>query len=119
MSHVAQVDVKFTNVEAIKRACQRMGASFCGKAIVKYYDDTEIGGNVVQLAGWEYPITIKPDGTLYYDNYEGQWGAIEQLNQFKQLYTIEAAKIAAENEGYVYTEETLPSGVLKLTIETE
>ena len=109
MSHVAKVDVKFTNNEAIQAACKRMGAVYCGKGFVKFYDNTEVGGIVVSLPGWEYNIVIQPNGAIQYDNYEGQWGDSAVLDQFKQLYAIEA-------EGYSYQEEVLPTGVLKLTV---
>lgn len=116
MSHVAQVDVKFTNVEAIRAACSRMDARYCGKGFITFYDDTEIGGLVVQLPQWEYAVVIKADGSLYYDNYGGDWGDIKYLNRFKQLYAVENAKLAAQEKGYSFEEEELSTGVLKVTI---
>lgn len=117
MSHVAQLDIKCTNVEAMKAACTRAGALFLGKGLERFYDESEYGGYLIQLPGWEYNLVIQADGSLAYDNYEGQWGDIAQLNQFKQLYAIEAAKQAAQQNQYYFQEEQLPTGVLKLTIE--
>ena len=116
MSKVAKLDVKFTNVEAIKSACTRIGANFCGKGFVKFYDETEVGGYVIQLPDWKYPIVIKPDGSIRYDNYNGEWGSMAVLNQFKQYYAADTAKQAAIENNYSFEEEELPTGVLKITV---
>lgn len=117
MSHVSQMSVKFTDIEAMKAACIRMGAQFCGKGFITFYDETEVGGYVIQLPDWKYGIVVKPDGSIRYDNYGGEWGDIKELNSFKQLYAVETAKLKAKQEGYTYQEDELPTGVLKLTIE--
>ena len=117
MSHVSQMQVKITDVDAMKAACKRMNAQFCGKGFVTFYDETEVGGIVIQLPGWQYSIVVKPDGSIRYDNYNGEWGDIKELNLFKQLYAIETAKQKAEEKGYTYQEDELPNGVLKLTIQ--
>ena len=117
MSHVAKLEVKFTNLEAIQRACERVGGRFLGKGIEKFYDETEVGGYLIHFPDWQYNLVITAEGNLIYDNYEGEWGNQAYLDKFKQLYAVETAKIAAEANQYYYQEETLPTGVLKLTIE--
>lgn len=118
MSHVAKVDVEFRDVTALQRACARMGAQFCGRGFVKFYDDTEVGGLVVYLPGWKYGVVIQGNGDVCYDNYDGEWGSMDEFLKLKRYYAIEAAKITAEEKGYTYQEEELPTGVLKLTINT-
>ena len=117
MSHVAKLEVKFTNLEAIQRACERMGGLFLGKGIEKFYDETEAGGYLIQFPDWQYNLVIQPNGSLVYDNYGGEWGNQAYLDKFKQLYAVETAKAAAQANQYYYQEEELPTGVLKLTIE--
>ena len=117
MSHVAKVDVKMTDAKALETACRRIGANFCGKGFVKFYDETEVGGYVINIPGWKYNICVQSDGTVAYDNYEGEWGDISALNQLKQYYAVEVAKQEAVEQGYTYQEEELPTGVLKVTIE--
>lgn len=117
MSHVATIKPTFHNIKAIQSTCARIpGIDFCGKGFVSFYDETEVGGYILQLQGWKYPVVIKPDGSLYYDNYNGEWGNEALLDRFKQVYAIEAAKCEAIEQHYEYTEEVLPTGVLKLTI---
>ena len=94
-----------------------MGAIYCGRDVCRFYDGSEFIGNIIQLQGWQYPICITDEGEIKYDNYEGAWGEQQQLQQFQQMYAIEAAKCAAEEQNYSYTEEVLPTGVLKLTID--
>ncbi len=117
MSHVATISIKCKDVNAIKRACARIGGTYCGRDFFRFYDNQEFLGHIVQLPGWQYPICITDDGNIQYDNFNGEWGSTETLQQFQQLYAIEAAKCAAEEQSYAYTEEVLPTGVLKLTIE--
>lgn len=118
MSHVAKVDVEFRDMKALERACKRINAQFCGRGFVKFYDDTEVGGTVIYLPDWKYGIVIQANGDVCYDNYEGEWGDMAELLKLKRYYAVEAAKVEAEEKGYTYEEEELPTGVLKLTINT-
>lgn len=117
MSHVAKIDVKMTDAKAMQAACLRIGANFCGKGFVKFYDESEYGGYVINLPGWQYNICVQADGTVAYDNYEGEWGDIRMLNQLRQYYAAEVAKQEAAQQGYSFQEEELQTGVLKVTIE--
>ena len=55
-------------------------------------------------------------GAACYDNYNGHWGDQAQLDKFLQAYACEMAKIEARKKGHTCTEQQLPDGSIKLTI---
>jgi hypothetical protein len=56
-------------------------------------------------------------GQLRYDNFEGRWGEKTHLDRFLQAYAVERAKIEARKKGHLCTEQALPDGSVKLTIQ--
>jgi len=69
------------------------------KGIFRLYQTVEEGIGVY-LPGWKYPIVIKKDGTIAYDNYNGKWGNIFYLNKLKKEYAFQSAKYEMERKGY-------------------
>ena len=55
-------------------------------------------------------------GDLKLDNYDGRWGDVEHLDRFLQMYTVEAATIAARKQGHSVSEQQLDDGSIKLTV---
>jgi len=97
MSHTMNIEIELHDRQALEQACQRLSLTLAeGK--VKFYS-TEEEGMLVQLPGWKYPICIKENGHVSYDNYNGQWGKIEKLNKLRAYYGIEKAKIEARKQG--------------------
>jgi hypothetical protein len=47
------------------------------------------------------------------------WGRDEELQKFQQAYAVEKARLEAKKRGYTFSEQTLPSGEIKLTIRME
>ena len=59
------------------------------------YNST-VTGLGVELQDWLYPVVADLEtGDLKIDNYDGRWGEVKYLDQFVQMYTVEAATIAA------------------------
>ena len=75
-------------------------------------------GLAVQLPGWQYPVICDlSTGQLRFDNFHGRWGDREHLDRFLQSYAIERAKLEARRKGFGTTEQQLPDGSIKLTIQ--
>ena len=72
----------------------------------------------VKLPDWQYPVVAElSTGTLKYDNFDGRWGEQKELDRFMQAYAVERAKLEARRKGHSTTEQTLPDGSIKLTIQ--
>lgn len=98
MSHTMNVQIELHDRAALEAACQRLGLTLVeGKH--KLYQ-TEEEGIAVHLPGWVYPVVVKGDGTVAYDNFNGNWGRIEELNKLRAYYGLEKAKIEARKQGY-------------------
>ncbi len=78
----------------------------------------EATGLAVQLPDWTYPVVSDTaSGQVQFDNFKGRWGDPKHLDQFVQVYAVEKAKIEARRRGHSATEQTLPDGSIKLTIQ--
>jgi len=119
MSHVVQIQTQVRDPVAVAAACRRLGLAAPVQRTVKLFSASATG-LAVELPGWNYPVVCElPSGTLKYDNYGGAWGKQEELDRFLQAYAVEKARLEARKKGYQVTEQTLPSGEVKLTIRME
>lgn len=98
MSHTMNVKVELHDREALEAACRKLGLKV-EEGRFQLYSSVEEGIGVY-LPGWKYPVVIKRDGTVAYDNYGGQWGSIKELSKLKAYYGLEKAKIEARKKGY-------------------
>lgn len=113
MSHVATIKTQMLDVTAINAACKRLGIPESVNGRHQLYDGAYTGIGV-KLPGWKYSVVIEPTGELKYDNYKGQWGHIDRLNEFRQAYGVEKAKIEARKKGMSVTETKLPDGRIQV-----
>ena len=126
MSHIVTIQTRMRSREALDAACRRLGLEepADGSYRRQVYDGTgdsdgmtRVSGTLVKLPGWLYPVAVQPDGTAMYDDYNGQWGNVAELHKLLQAYAVEAAKIQARRTGRTVTEQALPDGSIKLTIQ--
>ncbi len=129
MSHTMNIKTEIRDREALQVACDRLGLSG-EEGSFKFYDsdrynkrmrkheDTGIRheGIGIRLKDWEYPIVVKDDGTIAYDNYDGQWGDIKRLEELQDAYALEKASMEARRQGYRVFETTDEQGNLQLRI---
>ena len=95
MSHMVTVDVKLTNEKAILAAAKEMGLEAKKVTDFKFHrGEDKATGMSVKLNGWTYPIVIAKDGTIFMDNYNGNWGHESKLDEFKQQYSLASIKMA-------------------------
>lgn len=92
------IEIELHDRAALEAACERLGVKMI-EGIHRLYQTVEEGIGVC-LPGWRYPVVIKNDGTVSYDNYGGQWGNISELNKLRAYYGVEKAKIEARKKGY-------------------
>jgi len=98
MSHTMNLIIELHDRAALEAACQRLGLTL-SEGSHKLYSTTE-EGIAVCLPGWQFPVVVKGDGSVAYDNYNGNWGDISELNKLRAYYGLEKAKIEARKKGY-------------------
>jgi hypothetical protein len=103
MSHTTNIKINVTDLQALENACKRLGLDL-KEGEFKLYSSTQVGIGVT-LPGWKYPVVFNlKTGTVAYDNYNGNWGNIQELNKLVAYYGLEKAKIEARKKGYSYYE---------------
>lgn len=117
MSHIVSIQTQIRDRAAVQAACCRL----CWPAPVQdrfRLFSSYAEGLGVQAPGWHYPIVCDlTTGQLHYDNFEGHWGEARYLDQFKQAYAVEKAKLEARLQGRSVTETPLSDGSVQLVIE--
>jgi hypothetical protein len=117
MSHIVTVKTQIRDREALAAACRRLALNEPQQGTARLFSG-EVSGLLVRLPGWRYPVVADVTrNELHYDNYGGQWGAQEQLHRLLQAYAVEKARLEARKAGYTVTEQPLPDGSIKLTVQ--
>lgn len=117
MSHLVSVPVQVLHVEGVERACRRLGLPAPVVGQQTFYDEQVKEGLLVRLPDWSYAIVIDTQtGKVHYDNFDGLWGKSAHLDSFLQAYAVETAKMTAEAQGYVVSEEQLADGSVHLQV---
>jgi hypothetical protein len=117
MSHVVKIETQIRDVNAVRQACNRLHLEPPVLNTFELYNSLETGWGV-RLTDWKYPVVCKVEnGEIAYDNYEGRWGEPQRLDQFLQAYAVEKTKLEARKKGHAVTEQLLPSGSIKLTVQ--
>jgi len=92
-----------------------MGLKVEENAVVELYSSTH-KGLAVHLPGWRYPVVVEEDGTLYYDNYGGRWGRIEELRKLQNRYGAELVKKEARKRGLSVREKVEADGTIVVEV---
>lgn len=117
MSQTVKLKVMMTNFEAIRRACVRMDVEEPNKGSERLWDGRSRVGTIVRLPGWKFPVVISETGEAVFDNHNGHWGDISQLDRLSQFYVVENTRIEAENTGGVVTENEDTAGDIQLEVQ--
>ena len=117
MSHIVTIKTEIRDAAAVRAACRRLGLAEPTHGTVRLFSG-EVTGLAVQLPDWTYPVVCDTEsGRAKFDNFEGRWGDQKELDRFMQAYAIERAKLEARRRGHSTTEQALPDGSIKLTIQ--
>lgn len=118
MSHTMNITLELKDHDALIAACDRLGCPLLLHGTHHLFASDEIGVGVM-LQDWRYPVIVKDNGTVAYDNYNGAWGDMSRLNELKAYYGIEKAKIEARRAGhsvYESVDEKTQDLVLRISI---
>ena len=119
MSHTVTIETQIKDLAAIRAACQRLGLAQPVFGEAQLFSGAKTGWQV-QLPGWRYPVVADvTSGELAFDNFAGHWGERRELDRFLQAYAIEVTRIEARKKGHLVTEQPLPDGSVKLTIQVQ
>ena len=109
-SHTVTVKVEFKDPRAFEAAVTAIGGTWIGQgdhALFQNYG-AAVTGLGFSLPGWRYPLVLKEKGELAFDDFNGQWGNVADVDRLKAAYAVESARIAAENQGWFV--ESQPDG---------
>ena len=116
MSHIVNIKTEVRDAAAVRAACHRLHLPQPVQGKHKLFS-AQVEGLGVQLPNWRYPVVCQlSTGELKYDNYHGRWGDQQRLDQFKQAYAVEMAKLQARRQGHSVNEQSLADGSIKVTI---
>ena len=116
MSHIVELHTEVRDSTAVQAACQRLRLPQPVQGTHRLFSG-EATGLAVQLEDWRYPVVCDlGTGQLRYDNYGGKWGEQQHLDAFVQAYAVEKAKVESRRRGHACTEQQLPDGSIKLTV---
>ena len=117
MSHIVQIQTEVRDPVAIRAACERLQLPQPVFGETKLFSSSATGW-AVQLPDWRYPVVCDVNtAQLAFDNFEGRWGARQQLNFFLQSYAVEKTKLEARKRGHSILEQPLENSSIKLTIQ--
>jgi hypothetical protein len=117
VSHIVTIRTEVRDAEAVRAACRRLSLPAPADGAHKLFSG-EVEGIGIQLPDWTYPVVFDlKQGSLQFDNFGGRWGEQRHLDRFLQAYACEKAKIEARRKGHSVTEQELPDGCVKLTIQ--
>jgi hypothetical protein len=101
MSHTVKLNVKLKNRESLAKAAAVCGAEILGEGTHRLYAGNH-SGFAFRLKGWQYPVVVDKEGNTFYDNFGGSWGAQSELTRFQEEYTLAAAQLECENQGWYF-----------------
>jgi len=119
LSHIVRIQTQVKDAVAVGAACRRLGLPEPVQGAHRLFSG-EASGLGVQLPAWIYPLVCDTaSGELRYDNFNGRWGDPRHLDRFLQAYAVCKAASEARRRGHAVSEQTLPDGSVKLTIQVQ
>jgi hypothetical protein len=103
-SHTATIKCAFNNPDALAAAVDAMGGKYLGRGIHKLFGSNKAEGLGFTLPGWRYPLVANGEA-LSYDDYNGSWGNVQDIERLKAEYSYRVAEQAAMAQGWA-TERT-------------
>ncbi len=111
MSHISKIEVQITDIQALKKACQRLGFSFLEnkKCFVRYKGTSECD-HAIQVPDARYEVGLRGPELLFDDYYQG--GLNNNIpGRIKQAYAVERVKQEANTRKMRIVEKPTPSGI--------
>lgn len=108
-SHTVRVKVDFTDADALRAAVRALNWKWLGQGKHQLYGSNAATGHAFQIPNWRFPCVLDAAGELHYDDYNGNWGNVADLEQLRAAYLSTRVETAASLLGW-QTERT-PQGV--------
>ena len=86
-SHTARINTEFRDPKALRSAVESIGGTWIGQGSHRLYGSTEYGLGFT-LPDWRYPLVARANGELAYDDYNGSWGNVADLDRLRATYTL-------------------------------
>ncbi len=100
-SHTATVKAAYAkNIAALEAAVIKAGGTWLGQGKHKLYQSTAEHGHGFTLPNWRYPLVLRKDGTIAYDDYKGAWGNVKDLQALENSYAECGMQAKAEELGW-------------------
>jgi hypothetical protein len=116
MSHIVQIQTQIRDPVAITSACRRLSLPEPVHGECQLYSGSRTGWQV-RLPGWRYPVVADIEsGEVFYDHFEGRWGAEPDLHRFLQAYAVEKTLLEAHRRGHSAIERPLEDGSIQIHI---
>jgi hypothetical protein len=100
MSHTVKVKVELKDKSLLGTAVVEMQGTVLGEGTHRLYQGNETGFGFT-LPKWSFPLVLKDNHELAFDDYNGSWGDRADVEHLTQRYAIHAAKQAAEAQGWL------------------
>jgi hypothetical protein len=117
-SHTVKVRVEFANAAALAAAVAAVGGEYIGRGEFELFERERGGGRQrfaglgFRLPGWNYPLIAQAGGELAFDNFNGHWGDVADLDRLRAEYAAAAAELAAAALGWI--SERQPNGAVRV-----
>lgn len=99
-SETVTVDVAFRNVDALGAAVVALGGDVLGVGSHELFEREPVTGFGFRLPGWRYPLVATDAGRLSFDDYNGRWGRVSDIDKLRAEYSMKAAELAAAGLGW-------------------
>jgi hypothetical protein len=143
MSHITKIEIEIMDLGALRMACTRLDLGFHeNQRTFKNYNRSAEGecdhaiGLLNNAKAYEIGVARRenaPGYELKWDSFANGYGLVDgiydgahctstnrtadgALGLLKQAYAAEAAMLAAQQQGYIATEQTLSDGSLRISI---
>lgn len=127
MSHESKISMVIKDRGALIKACERLGLEFHeGQKHYRSYTQGKCDHAISMPNGRGYEIGVREEEngemSLHWDSYGGAQGMAEMVGgsecgKLKQMYGLEAAKIAARKKGLNAFEKVKADGSINLEME--
>ena len=117
MSHISKIQMEINDLQALKQACQILGAEFiANQRTYKWYSGRNPCDHAIRVPGASYEVGVIQKGKTYeleWDEYS-PGGLINTLGRnachLRKHYSLERVKNEARKKRYQIQEQAIPSG---------
>ena len=104
MSHLMVTEARIKDLEALRLACVANETELeTGDVRGQIYQTAERGVAMFTPHGWRFPVVVRADGALAYDNFQGTWGDAVYLDRILRDYDCEALLSGLAQQGWSLT----------------